>query len=197
MKNLLQNLLIFFALCLCGLIAFQWVRETDLRKDIQKLNDTVHDKSQAIIDLEARLRHDEEEIKRLDSLKNELTATVKSNNLEIASLGKDLDKANIENQRKDKQIEVYKEALNTANENIKKQNEEMKAQNDEMKKLAEERNDVVKKFNKIAADYNELAGKWNKQQEDIAGKNATNAPPKNREEEAAKLKARSVARFGD
>jgi chromosome segregation ATPase len=178
MKNLLQNLLIFFALALCGLIAFQWVRETDLRKDIQKLNDMVHDKSQAIIDLESRLRHDEEEIQRLDGLKNELTATVKSNNLEIARLGKDLDKANIENQRKDKQIEVYKEALQTANDNIKKQNEEMKAQNDEMKKLAEDRNEIVKKFNKIAADYNDLAGKWNKQQEDIAGKNATNAPPK-------------------
>jgi chromosome segregation ATPase len=178
MKNFLQNLLIFFALALCALIAFQWVRETDLRKDIQKLNDIVHDKSQAIIDLEARLRRDEEEIKRLDALKNELTATVKSNNLEIATLVKDLDKANVENQRKDKQIEVYKEALNTANENIKKQNEEMKAQNDEVKKLAEERNDVVKKFNKMAADYNDLAGKWNKQQEEIAAKNGTNAPAK-------------------
>jgi len=178
MKSFLQNLLIFFALCLCGLIAFQWVRETDLRRDIQRLNDTVHDKSQAIIDLEGRLRHDEEEIKRLDGLKNELTATVKSNNLDIARLGKDLDKANVENERKDKQIEVYKEALNTANENIKKQNEEMKAQNEEMKKLGEERNDVVKKFNKMAADYNDLAGKWNKQQEEIAAKNATNAPAK-------------------
>ena len=178
MKNFLQNLLIFFALALCALIAFQWVRETDLRKDIQKLNDTVHDKSQAIIDLEARLRRDEEEIKRLDGLKNELTATVKSNNLEIARLGKDLDKANIDNQRKDKQIEVYKEAMNTANENIKKQNEEMKAQNEEMKKLADDRNEVVKKFNKLAGDYKDLADKWNKQQDEIAAKNPTNAPPK-------------------
>jgi septal ring factor EnvC (AmiA/AmiB activator) len=178
MKNFLQNLLIFFALCLCGLIAFQWVRETDLRKEIQKLNDTVHDKSQAIIDLEARLRHDEEEIKRLDGLKNELTATVKSNNLEIARLGKDLEKANVENQRKDKQIEVYKEAINTANENIKKQNEEMKAQNEEMKKLAEDRNEVVKKFNQMAGEYKDLVEKWNKQQDEIAARNATNAPPK-------------------
>ena len=178
MKNFLQNLLIFFALALCALIAFQWVRETDLRKEIKKLDDTVQDKSQAIINLEARLRHDEEEIKRLDGIKNELTATVKSNNLEIARLGKDLEKANIDNERKDKQIEVYKEALNTANQNIKKQNEEMKAQNEEMKKLAEDRNEVVKKFNKLAGDYKDLADRWNKQQDDIAAKNATNAPAK-------------------
>lgn len=178
MKNFLQNLLIFFALSLCALIAFQWVRETDLRKDIQRLNDTVHDKSQAIIDLEARVRHDEEEIQRLDGLKNELTATVKSNNLQIAELTKDLDKANAENQRKDKQLEVYKDALQTANDNIKKQNEDIKAQNEEMKKLGDERNDAVKKFNKMATDFNDLAQKWNKQQEEIAAKNATNAPAK-------------------
>jgi chromosome segregation ATPase len=178
MKNFLQNLLIFFALALCALIAFQWVRETDLRKDIQKLNDTVHDKSQAIIDLEARLRRDEEEIKRLDGLKNELTATVKSNNLEIARLGKDLDKANVENQRKDKQIEVYKEAMQTANESLTKQNEEIRTLNEDRKKLADERNEFVNKLNKVTTDFNELVGKWNKQQEDIAGKNATNAPPK-------------------
>lgn len=178
MKNFLQNLLIFFALALCALIAFQWVRETDLRKEIQKLNDTVHDKSQAIIDLEARLRHDEEEIRRLDGIKNELTATVRSNNLEIARLGKDLDKANVENLRKDKQIEVYKEAMNTANENIQKQNERMNAQNEEIKRLGEERNDFAKKLNKMTADYNELAGQWNKQQDEIAAKNATNAPAK-------------------
>jgi chromosome segregation ATPase len=178
MKNFLQNLLIFFALALCGLIAFQWVRETDLRKDIQKLNDTVHDKSQAIIDLEARLRHDEEEIKRLDGLKNELTATVKSNNLEIARLGTDLDKASAENQRKDKQIEVYKEAMKTANESLTKQNEEIRTLNEDRKKLADERNEFVNKLNKVTTDFNELVGKWNKQQEEIAGKNATNAPPK-------------------
>ena len=149
-----------------------------MRKDIQKLNDTVHDKSQAIIDLEARLRRDEEEIKRLDGLKNELTATVKSNNLEIARLGKDLDKANADNQRKDKQIEVYKEAMNTANESLTKQNEEIRTLNEDRKKLADERNEFVKKLNKVTTDFNELIGKWNKQQEEIAGKNATNAPPK-------------------
>jgi chromosome segregation ATPase len=178
MKNFLQNLLIFFTLALCGLIAFQWVRETDLRKEIQKLNDTVHGKSQAIIDLEARLRHDEEEIRRLDGLKNELTATVKSNNLEFARLGKDLDKGTADNQRKDKQIEVYKEAMQTVTDNLARQNEEIRMLNEEHKKLADERNDFLNKLNKVSTDYNELAGKWNKQQDEIATKNATNAPAK-------------------
>ncbi len=52
MKSFLQNLLIFFALALCALIAFQWVRETSLRRDLQKLTDVVHDKSERIQTLE-------------------------------------------------------------------------------------------------------------------------------------------------
>jgi len=177
MKYFLQNLLIFFSLCLCGLIAFQWVRETDLNKRLQKLTDTVRDRDISIQNLNAKLRVDEDDIKRLDAIKNQLTATVSSNNLQIAQLTKDLDKAEGENERNLKQIEVYKETLKTANENIRQANENIARQGEEMKKLAEERNDMVQKFNKMAADYNDLANKWNKQQEEIA-KQATNAPAK-------------------
>jgi chromosome segregation ATPase len=177
MKLLLQNLLIFFALSLCALISFQWVRETHLRKDIQDLTDTVHDKLEAIQNLQASIKHDETEIQRLDGIKNQLTQTVKSNDLQIATLFKQVEKATNEVERQEQQIESYKTALETANNNIKKQNDDIKRQNDEMAKMAEERNEVVKKYNKMAADFNELAQKWNKQQEELA-KQATNAPAK-------------------
>lgn len=177
MKNFLQTLLIFFALCLCGLIAFQWVRETDLRKNVQKLTDTVHDKSEAIQTLQATVKRNEGEIQRLDTLKNQLTETVKSNNVEMARMAKELDKVTAENEKNVRQVEVYKEALETANASIKKQNEDIKKQNDELKTLAEERNQTVLKFNKLAKDFGDLADKWNKQQADLA-KAATNAPPK-------------------
>ena len=177
MKNSLQNLLILLALCLCGLVAFQWVRETDLRKDVQSLTDTVHDKMEAIQNLQGTVKHDEAEIQRLEGLRNELNALAKTNAAQIAGLTKDLEKATNALDRSEKQIEVYKDALQKANENILKQNEDIKTQNEELKKLAEERNEVVKKFNKMATDYNELVNKWNKQQEDLA-KTATNAPAK-------------------
>jgi septal ring factor EnvC (AmiA/AmiB activator) len=175
MKNFLQNLLIFFAFCLCALIAFQWVRETGLRKNIQDLTDTVHNKLEAIQGLQATVHRDEGEISRLDGLRNELTATVKSNRLEISTLQKDLEKAELENEKNQKQMALYKDAVQKANENIQTQNEEIKKQNEEMAKLAKERNDIVLKFNNIASNYNELIGKWNKQQEDLA-KGATNSP---------------------
>jgi len=177
MKAFLQNLLIFFALSLCALISFQWVRETHLRKDIQELTNTVHDKLEAIQNLQASVKRDEGEIQRLDGLKNQLTQTVKSNDLQIATLFKDVEKATNEVEREERQIEAYKGALESANDNIKKQNDDIKRQNEEMNKMLEERNEVVKKYNKMAADYNDLAQKWNKQQEELA-KQATNAPAK-------------------
>lgn len=175
MKNFLQNLLIFFALALCALVAFQWVRETDLRKRIQSLTDTIHDKAEAVQALQGTVKRDEAEIQRLDALKNQLNDTVKSNIALIAVMVRDLDKATNEIDRAHAQMQAYKEGLEKANENLVRQNESIKRQNEEMAKLAEDRNEMVKKFNKMAADYNDLANKWNKQQEDLA-KAATNAP---------------------
>jgi len=177
MKNFLQGLLIFFSLCLCALIAFQWVRETHLRKDLQAQADKIHDKMESIQNFEVQTRRLETEIQRLDGLKTELTATVKTNRVEIEKLNKDLLKLEGSVAVAEKQSEAYKNALQVANDNITTQNDAIKRQNEEMKKLADERNDLAKKFNKLATDYNELATKWNKVQEEMAAQ-ATNAPAK-------------------
>ncbi len=177
MKNFLQGLLIFFSICLCALIAFQWVRETHLRKDLQGQADKIHDKMETIQNMEQQTRRMEGEIQRLDGLKNELTGTVKTNKVEIEKLNKDLLKVEASFANAEKQAEAYKAALLGANDSIKVQNESIKRQNEELKKLAEERNDLAKKFNKLATDYNDLATKWNKAQEEAAIA-ATNAPAK-------------------
>lgn len=175
MKSFLQNLLIFFALSLCALISFQWVRETDLNKKMQTLTDTIHDKLETIQNLQSAVNHDESEILRLDGLKTAVAQTIKSNDTQISLLVRAVEKATNEVDRADRQLELYRGALETANQNIKKQNDEIKTQNEEMAKLAADRNEVVKKFNKMASDFNDLAAKWNKQQEELA-KGAPNPP---------------------
>ncbi|HEV2210588.1 MAG TPA: hypothetical protein VG167_17575 [Verrucomicrobiae bacterium] len=177
MKSFLQNLLIFFALALCALCAWQWVRETALRKQVQGLYDTVHDKSEAILNLQDNVKRDEAEIQRLDGIKNMLTQTAKTNEERIADLGRMVEHTTNELAAAQLQLAAYKDAIARANDSIKFQNETIKKQNDEMATLAEARNEMVKKFNKMAADYNELATRWNKQQEELA-KMATNSPPK-------------------
>jgi chromosome segregation ATPase len=177
MKNILQNLLIFFSFCLCALIAFQWIRETSLRKELQQKADVIHDKSEAIQNLQSTVKQDHTEIERLDGIKNDLTTTVKSNKLEITKLAKDLEKTDSEREKNLRQAEAYKEALTAANESITKQNEEVKKQNEDMKKLAEDRNQIVKKLNQMIVQYNDLVSNWNNAQE-MLQKMSTNAAAK-------------------
>ncbi len=167
MKNLLQNLLIFFALCLCGLIAFQWVRETDLRKQVQALTDNVHDKLEAIQKLQATIRSDQAEIQRLDGLRSQLTEMVKSNQLDIARLTKDLDKVTVENDKNLKQLEIYKDALQKANDNVLAANERIKQQSDEIKILAQQHTLLVTNMNEITGSINEVAKRWSSLGEDF------------------------------
>ncbi len=173
MKSFLQNLLIFFALALCALIAFQWVRETSLRRDLQKLTDVVHDKSERIQTLEQTVKRDEAEIKRLDTLKNQLTETVKSNNVEIAQLTKDLRKAEAENEKNLKQLEVYKDALKVANENVVKEGEDIKTLNADLKQLLGQHNGLVTNLNTMTKTINDMATKWSRMGEDMQKLNAS------------------------
>jgi chromosome segregation ATPase len=166
MKNSLQNLLIFLALCLCGLVAFQWHRETKLRQELQSTSEDGRSKAETIQNLQKNLRFAEEEVKRLGNLRSGIAATAESNRIEIGALKKQFETAKMEFEKSAKQVEAFKSALQQANDNIQRQNESVK-------KLADERNDAVVKFNALVEKYNDLVNKWNAQPAA-----ATNEPPK-------------------
>ena len=175
MQKFLSNLLIFFALSLCALCAFQWVRESHLRKEIADLQHTVYQKLEAIQNLEGQLKQTKEDVTRLDSLRVELSGIIKTNKEEIQNLTKYSEKLEKEIEADKAQIAVYKEAVDKANENIKRQNEDIKKQNEEMKQLAADRNATVEKYNKLVEQYNDLVKQFEKFQQDAA-KGATNKP---------------------
>jgi chromosome segregation ATPase len=168
MKRFLPTLLIFFALSLCALSAFQWVREARLRGDIVKLNDKIFQRDVEIQNLEGLLKTTKAEVTRLDALKTQLTETAKTNRQEILGLKRELEQTEAEAERHLKQIDVYKEAMLTANDRIKKQNEDILKQNQEMKKLAADRNETVTKYNSMVEQYNDLVKQFSKYQEDVA-----------------------------
>ena len=111
MKNFLQNLLIVFALGLCGLMAYQWVRETGLRKQIQELTDKLHDRDEAIQALQGTVKRTEAEIQRLDALRIDLNNTIKTNQAKIVELTKNLEKTQNDLEKEQQQVIVFKEAL--------------------------------------------------------------------------------------
>ena len=168
MQKFLSNLLIFFALSLCALCAFQWVRESRLRGEIAALQHTVYLKLDTIQNLEAQLKRSAAEVNRLDSLRVELSGIIKTNQEEIQSLTKYSEKLEKEIDANKAQLAVYKEAIDKANESIKRQNEDIKKQNEEMKQLATDRNATVEKYNKVVEQYNDLVKQFEKFQEEAA-----------------------------
>jgi septal ring factor EnvC (AmiA/AmiB activator) len=168
MQKFLSNLLIFFALSLCALCAFQWVRESHLRMEIADLHRTVYQKLESIQNLESQLKQTKEDVTRLDNLRAELSGIIKTNKAEIQNLTKYSEKLEKEIEAGKAQITVYKDAVDKANENIKRQNEDIKRQNDQMKQLAADRNGTVEKYNKVVEQYNDLVKQFEKFQEDAA-----------------------------
>jgi chromosome segregation ATPase len=167
MKAFLQNLLIVFSLCLCGLIAFQWHRETRLHKKLQEDADTIHEKAETIQSLQQTVKRDEAEIQRLDALQKQLSEIVKSNNVELAQLRKDLKKVEAENERNVKQAEQYKEAFETANSRVLEANEKIKSLGEEVSKVRVQYNSLIGSMNDMTKLISSMVVDWNHRGEDI------------------------------
>src|SRR6266404_696371 len=162
MKNFLQNLLIFLALCLCALIAFQWVRETDLRKQMHKLTDTVHDRSQDILNLKSTVHHQESDIQNLTSIRDQFAAIIKTNEAEISRLSKDLDKSERDNKRLASDLEQYKIAFTNEMEQVKQGNAQIKQLGETINILAFQRNLAFSNLNGMGKLIGEMSAKWSR-----------------------------------
>ena len=166
MKTFLPNLLIFFAMVLCGLCGYQWKREATLRQDIQGLHSKVFDKETTIAQTENRLKKSDAEVQRLEEKGKELTATIATNKQEIVMLKRGVAKLENELEAAKLQVDAYKQAVEKQNQSITQQNEVIKEQNATMKTLSEEHNGMVAKYNDLAKKYNETVTEYNKLGED-------------------------------
>ena len=175
MKKTLTYLLILWSLVLCGFVAFQWLREARLRADVQKLALDGRSKAEAISNLEGTIKTLQNEISRLDTLKQELTSGADSNRQEVAQMRSELRAFLNEKQNLSQQVETYKTALGKANANIQEQNENLKKQNEALKLLAEQRNSAVAKQNEVIQQYNDLVKKFNDAQEMLSKVNSGTA----------------------
>lgn len=165
------NLLIVLALALCGLVAFQWKRETRLFEENSKL----------VKDLEKDHEIKFQQLKSIENLQTELTrleSERRTNNVAARANEAKL----LESARKNSQLEgelrsqsnmvvYYKVAferatnqLSIANSNTFRANEVIVA----MRKAVEDRNDVAtrlndmnKKYSELMNERNEIVGKFN------------------------------------
>jgi chromosome segregation ATPase len=165
MKPLLVNLLVVLSLVLCSFNAIQWFREAKLHGQIQTLGSDIFKKSGEIQSLQQTVQIHQDEIKRLENIRENFNSLVKSNRLVINALEEQSEKFRRDAQvqaAKAAQVEQYKTAYEKANEGIVKANEVIQQQNERMKGLAEERNQFVERSNKLTLDYKSLAEDYQK-----------------------------------
>lgn len=168
------TLLGVLALGLCGLCAFQWVRETRLRQRVEALEGEKGKVADEKVAAEAQGQRFQQEIQRIESERAELFRTVEANNARVAALKTEAAVAKQEVERLAKQAAALKEALDRVNANTERANEQISRLNTDLRRLADERNKAVERFNELAARrdeelkrYNELVTQWNAQQEAI------------------------------
>ncbi len=151
MKPVPNIVLSLLLVALCGLCAWQWHRETQLRSLAAAQRDELTVLHQKHEELEARMKAADAEVLRLtqslaDLRANSVSKTTHAEVLEANTKLRDtITKQNV--------------AIAQQNELIAKQNTTIQTANDNLKKLATERDELAKRLNDVTALYNKLLKK--------------------------------------
>lgn len=155
-------ILIVLSLALCGLVAYQWTRETTFRKGIEQLRQTNAFVLTLQSEAEAKATRYQHELGSIEKLRADLVEEGKTNRAELSRLKIELSKISLGYQNATNALAVYSNAVAQANQSILVQNDSIKKLNEEFKKLAADRNELATKYNALATDYSKSVDEYNK-----------------------------------
>jgi chromosome segregation ATPase len=161
MKNLRQHLLIFFALSLCVLCAWQWYGQTRQRTAMESLAQLLYEKSAAIQGYTNTIQTMDRQIAQMDARMTELKATAKTNDVAALSQTRELVRLQAANARLSDSVAEYKKALDSAETQLKETYAGIQKQNASVKELVAQRDDFVKKLNEAVQGRNEVVSQYN------------------------------------
>lgn len=161
MKNFQQNLLIAVALSLCGLCVYQWYGQTVQRNEIQKLEQSVYEKSAAIQGYTNSIRTLDRQIAQMDARLTELKTEAKTNADLIVSQRRELNRQRILAEGLTNELTEYKGATTNLQTRLKEAYDGIQKQNQAIKELVVQRDELVKKFNDEVKDRNDVVNKYN------------------------------------
>jgi len=161
MKNFQQNLLIIVALSLCGLCVYQWYGQTLQRNEIQKLEQSVYEKSAAIQGYTNSIRTMDRQIAQMDARLTELKTEAKTNADLIVNQKREINRLQITTEGLTNQVTEYKTSATNLQGKLKDAYEGIQKQNEAIKALVAQRDEFVKKFNDEVKDRNEVVNKYN------------------------------------
>jgi chromosome segregation ATPase len=175
MKKLLVNLLILLALALCGLCAYQWLRETEQRRLTESLYQTIYERERDIQGYTNSIRLLDRQVAQLDGQVTDLRRRDATNTDTIFLLRRETNRLDIINGGLAAQLDQYSNAVEGYKAQITNINEGIKKQNAALKDLVAERdeifgrlNEMIKDRNKVVEDYNELVKRVEQMQQEAA-----------------------------
>ena len=176
MKKTLTVLLLVSALALCGLCVVQWLREAELRAEIQSLTLQLQAETQLRIETQEKAAAFELEIARLTQLRadteakllavtEELTLTQTDQlqrGVSIALLANEFAQARSQAQLAEQRLAETTAAIANRNEDVTGQNTAITTANERLKKLTAERDTAIAELNARTKAFNDLVTKYNK-----------------------------------
>lgn len=176
MKKTLTVLLLVSALALCGLSVVQWLREAELRAEIQSLTLQLQAETQLRIETQEKAAAFELEIARLTQLRadteakllavtEELTLTQTDQlqrGVSIALLANEYAQARSQAQLAEQRLAETTAAIANRNEDVTGQNTAITTANERLKKLTAERDNAIAELNARTKAFNDLVTKYNK-----------------------------------
>lgn len=176
MKKTLTVLLLVSALALCGLSVVQWLREAELRAEIQSLTLQLQAETQLRIETQEKAAAFELEIARLTQLRadteakllavtEELTLTQTDQlqrGVSIALLANEFAQARSQAQLAEQRLAETTAAIANRNEDVTGQNTAITTANERLKKLTAERDNAIAELNARTKAFNDLVTKYNK-----------------------------------
>ena len=176
MKKTLTVLLLVSALALCGLSVVQWLREAELRAEIQSLTLQLQAETQLRIETQEKAAAFELEIARLTQLRadteakllavtEELTLTQTDQlqrGVSIALLANEYAQARSQAQLAEQRLAETTAAIANRNEDVTGQNTAITTANERLKKLTAERDTAITELNARTKAFNDLVTKYNK-----------------------------------
>lgn len=159
--SFLSNLLIVFALVLCGLCTYQWNRETQDRERIRALIQTNYQHNVEIQNYTNTIRRMDTQINELDQKILELKAAVRTNDAIILDLRLERSQLNATNDVLARQLQVFTSAFQQATNQLGEAYQNIGKLNDMVKEVAGQRDDLVKQLNQAITERNDLVKQYN------------------------------------
>ena len=154
--------LIALACGLCGLVAYQWYRDVDLRMQIAERNKQITGLNEQKHEVEVTGKRVEEELKRVEQLKERLIEQDKTNKVELSRTKRELSETIVKWERASKQGDTYKVAYEKMATDIKAQNESIKKLNEAYVNGVAINKETLEKYKKLATDCEDLNNRYNK-----------------------------------